>query len=150
MRPCRVKGIAHLCFFTPWASVLLSFEPTRIEKGACAEGGARPLCAICVEWAACLCCFAPQTNVLTSFRIRKTEEGACPLYVFKFLRGARDLFFLLGSDGLIILSSLPYLFLQGADVLFGLLLKLLVPPPGKLYFGVDLRHPRPGTPVEVS
>src|SRR4051794_17245450 len=97
-----------------------------------------------------LCCFVAQPIPLILFHIRKSEEGAYSLYVFELLGGARDLFFLLGLDGFVSLSSLPYLSLQSADVFFGLLLELLVPPPGKLYLRADLRYPRPSAPVKVS
>src|SRR3954451_5095426 len=97
-----------------------------------------------------LCCFVAQPIPLILFHIRKSEEGAYALYVVELLGGARDLFFLLGLDGLVSLSSLPYLSLQSADVFFSLLLELLFPTPSKLYLRVDLRHPCPGAPVEVS
>src|ERR687893_599595 len=85
-----------------------------------------------------LCILLSWAGVLP-FGVGKLEESAHAPRVFQEGPIARDLPFLVGDHVLAGLSGLPYLLLQGAHGLLGLLPKLLLPVLSELYLGAQLR-----------
>src|ERR687889_544613 len=80
--------------------------------------------------------------ILFSFILVQLEEPPHPPHPFQGGPSLRDLPFLVGDDVVAGLFGLPYLLLQGAHLLLGLLPNLHLPVLSKPYLGVELRHLR--------
>src|SRR5829696_5339673 len=91
-----------------------------------------------------------RAGALLPLGLGQPEESAHAPDLFQEGPIAGDLAFLVGDDVLAGLPSLPYLLLQGAHGLLGLLPKLLLPVFGEPYLGGQPRLLRPGGLVDLG
>src|SRR5829696_2314506 len=99
------------------------------------------LCSVCIGGGlkAVLRLSIERASILLCFTLVQFKEGAHPPHPFQGGRGPSYLLLLVGDDVLAGLLCLPYLLLQGAHLLLGLLPNLLLAVSGKSYLGFELR-----------
>src|SRR5919107_4784765 len=95
------------------------------------------------------CASIGRAVVLLSFSLGEFKESAHPPRPFQGSPSPRDLLLLVGDDVLAGLLGLPYLLLQGAHLLLGLLSNLLLAVSSKPYLGVELRLLRLSRGIEL-
>src|SRR5829696_10471700 len=97
-----------------------------------------------------VCAFlSRQDSIVLAFGLGQFKESPHPPHPFQGGPSPRDLPFLVGDDVLAGLSGLPYLLLQRAHLLLGLLPNLLLAVSGKPYLGVELRLLRLSRGIEL-
>src|SRR5919112_4816856 len=96
-----------------------------------------------------MCASIERASIPFSFSLVQLEESAHSPHPFQGSPSLRDLPFLVGDDVLAGLFGLPYLLLQGAHLLLGLLPNLLLAVPSKPYLGVELRLLRLSRGIEL-
>src|SRR5829696_3076291 len=109
------------------------------------------LCSVCIGGGlkAVLRLSIERASILLCFTLVQFKEGAHPPHPFQGGRGPSYLLLLVGDDVLAGLSGLPYLLLQRAHLLLGLLPNLLLAVSGKPYLGVELRLLRLSRGIEL-
>src|ERR687890_1180888 len=89
-------------------------------------------------------------STLFSFSLVQLKKPPHPPHPFQGGRGPSYLLLLIGDDVLAGLFGLPYLLLQGAHLLLGLLPNLHLPVLSKPYLGVELRLLRLSRRIEFG
>src|ERR687897_2938024 len=97
-----------------------------------------------------MCASIERPSILFSFSLVQLEESAHPPHPFQGGPSPRDLLLLVGDDALAGLFGFPYLLLQGAHLLLGLLPNLLLAVSSKPYLGVELRLLRLSRGIEFG
>src|SRR5918994_6485247 len=97
-----------------------------------------------------MCASIERASILFSFTLVQLKESAHPPHPFQGGPSPRDLLLLVGDDALAGLLGFPYLLLQGAHLLLGLLSNLLLAVSSKPYLGVELRLLRLSRGIEFG
>src|SRR5215218_9239081 len=97
-----------------------------------------------------VCAFlSRQDSIVLAFGLGQFKESPHPPHPFQGGPSPRDLPFLVGDDVAAGFFGLSYLLLQGAHLLLGFLLNLLLAVSGKPYLGFELRLLRLSRGIEL-
>src|SRR5215212_9695797 len=116
------------------------------------EGRIRYRCSVCIDMVKDLrvCAFlSRQDSIVLAFGLGQFKESPHPPHPFQGGPSPRDLPFLVGDDVAAGFFGLSYLLLQGAHLLVGFLLNLLLAVSGKPYLGFELRLLRLSRGIEL-